>query len=246
MDYLFGGLLGNVASPWGFLTALSSFELMSGLMLIAGLCIRPLALLYAFLLWSFVFSLPVVTTPGVDPGVTTYTAPAIFVQIRDICLSGMMFVLFNLGADKRSLDKRIGGVLTHRPSTHPQSMGLLLRLSLAAPLLIGGFFSGMPNIQSFGLPAFMLIIAGLALVSGVGLRVLAGLAVAGILWFIFNKLSMEKSLIGNLNGIKRELALVSGYALLAWFGGGQWFTAARLWKRQSGGGKIGSENSAPA
>jgi|OM-RGC.v1.029007504 hypothetical protein len=43
---------------------LSVFELVSGLLLIVGLVVRPLSLAYAFLLWSFVVALPVMTAPG--------------------------------------------------------------------------------------------------------------------------------------------------------------------------------------
>lgn len=102
LSYLFPS--NSFLSPWGFLTALSTFELVSGIGLIAGLMVRPLALIYAFLLWTFVFSLPVVTTPGVELAVNTYTSPAMFVQARDIALSGLMFVLYQLGSGRRSLD----------------------------------------------------------------------------------------------------------------------------------------------
>ena len=93
LDFLFSG---SVLTPWGFLTTLSAFELFSGLALVAGLLVRPLALIYAFLLWTFVFSLPVVTTPGVETTVSTYTSPAMFVQMRDIALSGFMLSLIHI------------------------------------------------------------------------------------------------------------------------------------------------------
>ncbi|WP_299729287.1 DoxX family membrane protein [uncultured Endozoicomonas sp.] len=98
--YLFSD--GSLLTPSVFLKTLSAFELVSGFFLIVGFMVRPLALFYGFLLWSFVVALPVHTVPGVEVDVKTYTSPAIFVQIRDITLSGMMFVLFNLGAGVRS------------------------------------------------------------------------------------------------------------------------------------------------
>lgn len=219
-EYLFAGPLGYVLSPWGFLTALSSFELLSGLFLLAGFLVRPLALIYAFLLWTFVFSLPVVTTPGVDPQVATYTAPALFVQARDIALSGLMFVLFNLGSGRYSVDKIMKINVQTGQSVSFDALALLSRLSLAAPLLVGGFFAGMSNIQSFALPGLLLIIIGAGLLSGIGLRSLAIAAVAAMLWYMMTKLSMDKSLIANLNGFKREFALAAGYGLLAFYGGG--------------------------
>ncbi len=223
LDYLFTGLPGSLFTPWGFLTLLSSFELLSGLLLLAGLLVRPLALIYAFLLWSFVFSLPVVTTPGVETELETYTSPALFVQVRDIALSGMMFVLFNLGAGRFSVDAALGRSLPPAPGTDPEAIGLLLRLSLAAPLLVGGFFAGMANIQSFALYAPLLIIAGMSLVAGVGLRLLAAVSFAGMSWYMLGKISADNSLIANLNGFKREFALATGYAVLGWFGGGSRF-----------------------
>ena len=80
LEYLFGP--NSWLSPWGFLTTLSTFEFISGVALLVGFLVRPLALLYGFLLWTFVFSLPVVLTPGVAVAEKTYLAPALLVQIR--------------------------------------------------------------------------------------------------------------------------------------------------------------------
>ncbi len=132
-DYLF--FEGSPFTPSGFLITLSAFELISGIALMAGLMVRPLALFYGFLLWSFVVALPVHTVPGVAIDVKTYTSPAIFVQIRDITLSGMMFVLFNLGAGIGSLDNRL---FPHKPSISWTSLGLLLRFSLGITFIVGG------------------------------------------------------------------------------------------------------------
>lgn len=236
-EYLFSGTLGVLLSPWGFLTALSSFELLSGLLLLAGLLVRPLALIYAFLLWTFVFSLPVVTTPGVDPQVATYTAPALFVQVRDVALSGLMFVLFNVGPGRFSID----GMMRAGKQAGLQSdevvgfdaLALLSRLSLAAPLLVGGFFAGMSNIQSFALPGLLLIIMGVGVLSGVGLRAIAVAAMAAMFWYMLTKISMDKSLIANLNGFKREFALAAGYGLLAYYGGGNRYVWWRFEKHPS-------------
>ena len=182
--------------------------------------VRPLALVYAFLLWTFVFSLPVVTTPGVVAEVDTYTSPALLVQVRDVCLSGLMFVLFNLGPGRRSVDRALPD---GKGSADWNALGLLARLSLAAPLLVGGFFVGLDSIQSFATFAPLLILLGAVLVSGVGVRQ-AALAVALVmLWYALTKLSLDKSLIGNLNGIKREFALAAVALVLFRFGGGERF-----------------------
>lgn len=233
LDYLFYD--GAWLTPWSFLTVLSTFELLSGLALLAGLLVRPLALLYAFLLWTFVFSLPVVLTPGVAVSETTYLAPALFVQVRDITLSGLMFMLFNLGPGRWSLDERLMGPTVQGTRVSWDHLGLLLRLSLAVTLLVAGFFAGLSNIKDFGMPAVVLIAAGVAmLVEGRAARVAGGVLIAMMVIYMAGKLSFDKSLIANLNAIKREFALVAAGLVLALRGGGDHFTLPALWARISG------------
>ena len=223
LDYLF--YEGSWLSPWSFLTALSAFELLSGIALVAGLLVRPLALIYAFLLWTFVFSLPVVLTPGVTPAEKTYLAPALFVQIRDITLSGLMFILFNLGSGAHSLDQRLRGDGVNKVTARWEHLGLLLRLSLAATLLVGGFFAGMANIKTFGMPGWLMIAAGVAmLVDGRVARVAGGVLVGMMLIYIFGKLDLAKSLIANLNAVKREFAFLAAGVVLMARGGDSLYT----------------------
>ena len=231
-DYLFTGVLGELLTPWRFLTALSSWELVSGLALMAGFLVRPIAFIYAFLLWTFVIALPVVTTPDVAVGVKTYEAPAIFVQIRDIALSGMMLVLFNLGSGARSVDGLVfGGRNGAEPKVSWEHFGLLLRLSIAAPLIVGGFFAGMHSIQSFATASWLLAGTGILIAAGVRVREL-GLVVAAImLWYAASKYSFDKSLLANLNGFKREFAFFAGGLVLAHAGGGRLYTVASTWRR---------------
>lgn len=222
LDWLFAGHLPAFVTPWSFLTVLSAFELVSGLMLIAGLMVRPLAVLWALLLWSFVVSLPVVTTPGVQLTAATYTSPAELVQIRDIALSGFFFVLYNLGPGQSSLDADHFGL----PSALGRDwdrLGLLLRLSLAAVFLVGGLFGGFSRITTFGMPGALLTAIGLGLVAGVGVRYFA-LAVAAVLvWFMLSKIAGAAGIVGYLNSIKREFALLAAAAVLAAVGGGRLF-----------------------
>ncbi len=223
LDYLFGPA--SWFSPWGFLTTLSTFEFISGIALLAGCMVRPLALLYGFLLWTFVFSLPVVLTPGVAVAEKTYLAPALLVQIRDITLSGLMFILFNLGSGAYSLDARLMGSAAERSTANWKHLGLLLRLSLAATLLVGGFFAVMANIKTFGMPALLMIAAGVATIADHrAARVAGGVFVAMILVYILGKIGFENSLIANLNAVKREFALVAGGLVLAIRGGGELYT----------------------
>jgi len=221
--YLFDGA-DAFLTPWGFLTILSTFELVTGLLLLAGLLVRPIALIYAFLLWSFVIALPVMTAPGAAIEANTFTTPAILVQIRDIGLSGLMFLLFNLGSGRNSFDARVLPNLAKGTLARGDGLGLLLRVSLAAPLIVGGAFAGYADIQTFAMPGIVLFVVGLWILAG-ELPRFAGAALAAILiWFMVTKIGFDKSLIANLNGIKREFAFLAaaiGYALL---GGGTVYT----------------------
>lgn len=224
-DVLFGGRRGEVLTPWGFLAALSSFELVAGVALMLGLLVRPLALTFGLMLWTFVMALPVVTAAGVpDPG-QAYTAPALLVQVRDVGLSGMMFVLFNLGAGAWSVDRWVLGAEAATPSADWQALGLLLRLSVAVPLAVGGLFAGWDHIASFAThPLVLLGVAAALLLSRHGRG--TGVAVAGImLWYIAQSLDLDRSALANLNAVKRELAFLGAGLVLALAGGGVRFTA---------------------
>ncbi len=224
LSYLFSE--GSWITPWGFLTTLSSFELFSGIALVAGLMVRPLALVYAFLLWTFVFSLPVVTTPGVDTSVATYTSPAMFVQIRDIALSGFMFVLLIMGSGKFSLDSKLLTNGVNSDNVNWNHLGLLLRLSLAAPLVIGGMFGQFANISTYATAQPILFALGILLIAGVKVREAAAITFMVMLWFIGTKVSLDKTLIANLNGFKREFAMLAVSLILTSRGAGTAYTPA--------------------
>ena len=213
-------------SSWWFLTSLSTFELISGIALIVGFAVRPLSLIYGFLLWTFVIALPNVTVPGMDVLVKTYTAPAIFVQIRDIALSGMMFVLYNLGSGAYSLDEKIFKLTPVRKNVNWNSLGLLLRLSLSIPLGIGAVFFGMSNIQTFASTSWVLLLLALTITGGVVLRYASIVLIVTMLWYMAYKFNIDKSFIGNLNAFKREFAFIAGGIVLFMFGGGNSHTVA--------------------
>lgn len=231
LDFLFAG--NSMISPWSFLTTLSTFELISGVALIAGLMVRPLALIYAFLLWTFVFSLPVVTTPGVEATISTYTSPAMFVQIRDIALSGMMFVLLSLGSGRLTADKWIitNGLNSDHANWH--SLGLLLRLSVAAPLIIGGMFGGYAQIATFASYQPLLLVTGLLLAIGIRCREAAAVVAMIMIWFMMTKIDFDKSLIANLNGFKREFAFLAAGIVIALRGAGNAYTPTDIINRIS-------------
>lgn len=227
-QYLFEGLIGTFLSPLGFLTLLSGFELLSGLALLAGLAVRPLSLIWGFLLWSFVIALPVVTSTAAAVEGRTYLSPAIIVQIRDIGLSGMFFALFNLGSGVWAADARIFARGAPARIVNWNAYGLLLRLSLAVVLLVGGFFAGLDHVKSWVALPWLLIIAGVLLASGYLTRLAAAATLAILLWYIGSKLSFDTSVWNNLNAIKREIAFVAASAVLTRYAGGAWFRVDRL------------------
>lgn len=229
-QWLFESWLGMILTPWNFLTLLSGFELVSGLMLIAGLFVRPLALVWAPLLWTFVFSLPVVTTPGEMIDAPTYTSPAMFVQVRDIALSGLFVALYNFGPGTTSVDaRRHGAVLV--PDIDRDALLLLMRWSLAVAFVIGGLFHGFPKIASFGTPGLILAVVGIGLAAGYGTRVFAAAACAVLVVYMLGKLGAASGVLGYLNSIKREIGLLAGAAVVAHAGGGRYFTVDALRRR---------------
>lgn len=223
---------GSWLSPFLFLLTLSSFELVSGLMLIVGALVRPLALLYGFLLWTFMIALPVVTAPGAMIDTKTHLSPAFLVMIRDLGLSGLCFVLYRLGPGRWSVDGRwLGQTAQPDLASHREAgdaVGVLLRLSLAAPLIIGGLFHGMDHIQTWAAPAWILLPAGLLVLSGVAPRVAACAAFAVVAWFVWTRTDFAAPTIKNLNAYKREFAFLAAAVVYFVVGGGRDYTLRNM------------------
>lgn len=229
-QYLFDSMLGAVLSPWNFLLLLSAFELVAGAALLAGLWVRGLSFIFAFLLWSFVMALPVVTAPGAGMPAAGYFSPAILVQIRDIGLSGMFFVLFNLGSGTYALDRRWLGRGYPAQAPNWDALGLLLRLSVAAVFLVGGFFAGYDHIKSFVPSPVLLAAAGLFLAAGLMVRpaILVALVILG--FYVMGNIPADTGLWDILNGVKRELAFIAAGLVLMVHGGGAMFRLTGLWR----------------
>ncbi|MEM9421321.1 MAG: DoxX family membrane protein [Pseudomonadota bacterium] len=180
-QYLFGAP-DALLTPHSFLILLSGFELLSGILLLIGLLVRALSFIYAFLLWSFVIALPVVTAAGANVDGASFYSPAILVQIRDIALSGMFFTLMNIGSGTMSVDRLAIERGAPIADVNWDNYGLLLRLSIGVVFIVGGFFAGLDHIKSFiDIPLFLIAI-GIVLVSGHGVRIAAVSAFAVIAW----------------------------------------------------------------
>ncbi len=227
-QYLFVDVAGDFLTPLGFLILLSAFELASGLALLAGLFVRALSFFYAFLMWSFVLALPVVTATGYPADASSHFSPALLVQIRDVGLSGMFFVLFHLGSGTGALDRQLFNRGSAEPITDWNHFGLLLRLSVAVVFLVGGFFAGYGHIKTFVPYPALLILVGILLASGHLVRVAATAAFLIVAWYCVGKISLDATLWNNLNAIKRELAYLAATAVLVGVGGGQAFRSGNL------------------
>ena len=189
------------------------------------------------MLWSFVIALPVVTTNGVDPGVSTYMAPALLVQIRDVALSGIMFVLFGLGSGLRSLDvqgvRQRGRATDHELGCRPVCCCACRRPSCSSS---AGPFAGMPNIKTFIEPGVVLFALGLMLLwGGRAARYAAGATCAVLLIYMLGKIGIDKGLLGSLNAVKREVALFAGAFVIAARGCGELWTVTDVARRLNEG-----------
>ncbi|MEM7531876.1 MAG: DoxX family protein [Chloroflexota bacterium] len=230
VDYLFvDGVLSTIMTPWFFLTSLSALEFIAGVALIVGLGVRAFSLLFAFLCWSFVIALPVVNAPEFEIITKTHTAPSILVMIRDIAISGILFVLYNIGPGAWSMDSKLFGAAETNEHVNWDALGLLLRLSIGFVFLVGGAFYGMENIKSFAHPAILTAI-GLVLLIGNGARYAGMVGIVVLLWYMVGTMGLDKGIIGNLNSVKREFALLASTIVLAVLGGGNSHTLLSLFQ----------------
>ncbi|KAB7615949.1 DoxX family protein [Amylibacter sp. SFDW26] len=227
-DYLFSN---GILSPWMFMTTLSAFELFAGIALVSGLFVRPLAIVFGLLMWSFVAALPVLTTPGENIENSTFLTPAMIVQIRDIGLSGFCFVLALMGSGTYSFDRSV--MSRGAPANLPNLVlsRFTIRISIAVVLLAGGAFYGLDHVKSWTNFPIILTILGIVLILGHGVRIAASICCVVIIFYCINKFSLDKTLWDNLNAIKREIAYLAAVAVLIRYSGGQVFQFVNILQR---------------
>lgn len=228
-QYLFADP-GALLTPLAFLTILSAFEFAAGIALLAGAFVRAISLTFAFMLWTFVLALPVVTAAGFETGAPSYFSPALLVQIRDIGLSGMCFVLFSLGSGRWSVDQRILRRGAPPAELNWNTLGLVLRLSVAVVFIVGGLFAGYDHIKSFvGVPV-LLAGVGVVLASGHLTRIAAAAAFAIVAWYCVGLMSSGVAPWDYFNSVKREVAFLAAIGVLFVFQGGSAFRPSALFR----------------
>ena len=189
---------------------------------------RAISLTFAFMLWTFVLALPVVTAPGFEADAASYFSPALLVQIRDIGLSGMCLVLFNLGSGAWSVDQRLLGRGAPPGEVNWNAFGLVLRLSVAVVFIVGGLFAGYDHIKTFVAAPVLLVAVGVVIASGHFTRVAAATAFAIVGWYCFGQLEAGLSAWDYVNSVKREIAYLVAIGVLFLFGGGKAFRPSGL------------------
>ena len=130
-----------------------------------------------------------------------------------------MFALYNLGPGVWSVDEKIFGPQVKAKEVNWDALGLLIRVSLGLVFIVGAAFYGLENIKSFA-PAIILLPIGIVLLFGNGARYAAIAAILVIGWYMLSLFAFDKGLVGNLNSVKREFALLASAIVLAILGGG--------------------------
>jgi len=226
-QYLFADP-GALLTPLAFLTILSAFEFAAGIALLAGAFVRAISLTFAFMLWTFVLALPAVTAPGFEADAPSYFSPALLVQIRDIGLSGMCLVPFNLGSGAWSADQRLLGRGAPPTEVNWNVLGLVVRLSVAVVFIVGGLFAGYDHIKTFVAVPVLLVAVGVVIASGHLTRAAAVAAFAIVAWYCFGQLDPGMSAWDYVNSVKREVAYLVSIGMLFFFGGGKAFRPSGL------------------
>ncbi len=176
-----------------FLKMLGGMEIMTGILLIhGGIGTQMTASMIAVMFWLFTIANPVVGQIRLS---------------RDIALAGISIAVALTGPDAWSIDgkfKRLEAVL------------LILRLSLAYPLIVSALFSGgvFDNPLNITLPTSLVLLLGLSF--GLGLFPRWTMLLM-LLWLLY---IMGDSLVNNgiywgLNEVKREIGLLA--AALVYF-----------------------------
>jgi hypothetical protein len=125
------------------------------------------------------------------------------------------------------VDERLFGASATRDPLHWNPLGLLLRLSIALPLLVGGAFAGYGQIQTFKAPGLLLLVLALPLLLNAGVRPAAVGVMLLMPWFSVQQFELDRGLIANMNAFKRELAILAGALVLAAVGGRRSFSILR-------------------
>lgn len=183
------------------------FEILLGLLLIAGVFTPVVAVAVGLMFWSFAVANPVAGEIRLS---------------RDVALAGLCFALVAAGPGRWSVDSAVRGAASWFSERRDAAL-LVVRLSLAFTLLASALFTGgvMANHLNETLPAPFVLALGLLLLAGVAPRFAAA---AFVLWMgvVIPVEIVAEGLLGGLDSIKREIGLLAGALVYALAGSDRW------------------------
>ncbi|MGI8538632.1 MAG: DoxX family protein [Rubrobacteraceae bacterium] len=178
-----------------FLQFQGYFEIILGLLLIAGFFTPVIAVVVGLMFWSFAVANPVAGEIRLS---------------RDVALAGLCFALVVAGPGRWSVDNAIRGGASWF-SERRDAVLVVVRLSLAFTLLASALFTGgvMASHLNETLPMFVVFALGLLFAAGVAPRFAAA---AFVLWMgvVIPLEIVGEGLLGGLDSIKREIGLLAG------------------------------------
>ena len=182
-------------------------EMLLGILLIAGLFTPMVAVSVGLMFWAFTVANPVVGEIRLS---------------RDLGLMGLCFAVALSGAQTLSLDRlRLTGAFAL--GNRKDIILLLIRLSLAYPLLASALFSGgvLDNPLNTTIPVSLVFITALFLAAGVLPRWLMAVVLVWMLYIIVTNTLANGFLIG-MDMVKRELGFLIGSMLYFVAGPDRW------------------------
>lgn len=190
-----------------FLLIMGVMEITLGVMLGVGIFTPMVAVQMGLMLWAFTAANPVVGAIRLS---------------RDLALMGLCFAVALAGAGAWSLDgywRRLPPLVRGRRNV----VLVIVRLSLAYPLLASAIFSGgvFENPLNTTLPGGIVFLLGLLLAAGLLARWVSLLLALWMLYLLPAHVAAEGLFLG-LNEVKREIGLLAASLVYAGWGPDRW------------------------
>jgi uncharacterized membrane protein YphA (DoxX/SURF4 family) len=177
-----------------FLLVQGWVEIALGVLLILGVYTRMVAMNMGLMFWAFTVASPVVGQLRLS---------------RDLGLMGLCFAIALTGAGAWSLDG-LWSRHRHKFAESRDAALVLIRLSLAYPLIVSSLFTGgaFDNVLNSTLPVWLVLLVGLLLAAGVLPRGLMLLVALWMLVLLPATLAAKGTLQG-LDAVKREIGFLA-------------------------------------